>query len=111
MCKAAPDPPHLAWKEPERGLPLFPPRAEKMKTVAASPLRLGWIAGTGGRPPPMDHSAKPARPTAPPGAADPAPAQASDVELLGRFCTDQDGAAFELLLRRHGGMVMALLRR
>jgi DNA-directed RNA polymerase specialized sigma24 family protein len=38
-------------------------------------------------------------------------AGASDGELLGRFCASRDDAAFAVLLRRHGPMVLAVGRR
>ena len=44
-------------------------------------------------------------------APNPLSPDAADADLLGRFIQDEDHAAFELLLQRHGGMVMALLRR
>ncbi|MCI0684304.1 MAG: sigma-70 family RNA polymerase sigma factor [Gemmataceae bacterium] len=39
------------------------------------------------------------------------PAEAQDADLLARFLEARDAAAFELLMDRHGGMVMGLLRR
>jgi RNA polymerase sigma factor (sigma-70 family) len=35
----------------------------------------------------------------------------SDAHLIGRYLADRDEAAFELLMRRHGGMVLSLCRR
>src|SRR4051794_23983782 len=39
------------------------------------------------------------------------PAGLLDEDLLARFAVARDEAAFELLLRRHGGMVLAVCRR
>jgi RNA polymerase sigma-70 factor (ECF subfamily) len=41
----------------------------------------------------------------------PAPAGLTDGELLGRFVTGRDEAAFETLVHRHGPMVLGLCRR
>lgn len=35
----------------------------------------------------------------------------TDAQLLQRFATNQDGAAFEMLVQRHGPMVLGLCRR
>jgi RNA polymerase sigma factor (sigma-70 family) len=43
--------------------------------------------------------------------AAPPAAGLTDAQLLGRFVAGGDEAAFELLLRRHGGMVLGLCRR
>src|SRR5437763_1354174 len=43
--------------------------------------------------------------------ADPGPAGPTDAELLGRYAAARDEAAFELILRRHGGPVFGLCRR
>src|SRR5262245_46193650 len=37
--------------------------------------------------------------------------QATDAELLQRFIDTRDDAAFSLLVRRHGGMVLGVCRR
>ena len=39
------------------------------------------------------------------------PSTLSDAQLLERFVTSRDQPAFELLVWRHGGMVLSLLRR
>src|SRR5262245_3658613 len=39
------------------------------------------------------------------------PAETQDAVLIARFLDARDAAAFELLMHRHGGMVMGLLRR
>src|SRR5262249_15386025 len=39
------------------------------------------------------------------------PAAASDAQLLGRWTAGRDETAFELLVRRHGPMVLAVCRR
>jgi RNA polymerase sigma factor (sigma-70 family) len=49
-------------------------------------------------------------PRLPPGPVGP-PAGAPDADLLARFALDRDEAAFELLLRRHGPMVLGVCRR
>jgi RNA polymerase sigma factor (sigma-70 family) len=50
------------------------------------------------------QAARPSSPDAP-------PPEAADGVLLGSFLTGRDQAAFEQLLRRHGGKVMGLFRR
>src|SRR5438874_6254479 len=44
-------------------------------------------------------------------AARPADGQQSDADLLGRFLAGRDESAFEVLVWRHGGMVLNLCRR
>src|SRR6266540_4228888 len=39
------------------------------------------------------------------------PGELSDAELVGRFVTRRDDAAFALLVRRHGPMVFGVCRR
>ena len=55
-----------------------------------------------GLQPVLRHVRRLAAPTAP---------GLTDEQLLGRFVAGRDEAAFELLLRRHGGMVLGLCRR
>src|SRR6476620_11716190 len=40
-----------------------------------------------------------------------APADAPDADLLARYVNGRDGAAFEALVRRHGGLVWGACRR